>query len=382
MKAKSIKGKSAEEIQLELKQSMADGFKPTLAIVFISVMQNRQAITALLDAADIQIFGATTAGEFIDGEIEHGTIAILLIDINPSYFQVLLEEYHEKDIQLVSSQMAKKALATFPNPAFIIAHGVIIPGEFASAENIIRGIETIMGAGATIWGGVAGDDKRFTESFVFSNKQSSNKGIIMLVFDADKVTVKGQAASGWKAVGTEKVITRAEKNWIHELDHQPATDLVLKFLGMKIGGEEAESFSPALTVFSLQRRTGAPVMRTSGFFNLHNKSIAIDGQISEGEKLRLTLPPDFEMIDEVTQEATQFQKNEMPEADAMIMFSCIGRESEFGPLVSDEINGIKNALGAPMAGFFSYGEFGRATNGNNEYHNMTCCWVALKEKIK
>jgi hypothetical protein len=26
------------------------------------------------------------------------------------------------------------------------------------------------------------------------------------------------------------------------------------------------------------------------------------------------------------------------------------------------------------------GEFGRATNGNNEFHNLTCCWVALKEK--
>lgn len=25
-------------------------------------------------------------------------------------------------------------------------------------------------------------------------------------------------------------------------------------------------------------------------------------------------------------------------------------------------------------------EFGRATNGNNAFHNQTCCWVALKEK--
>ena len=32
MKAKSIKGKSTEEIKAALTQSMADGFKPTLAI--------------------------------------------------------------------------------------------------------------------------------------------------------------------------------------------------------------------------------------------------------------------------------------------------------------------------------------------------------------
>jgi len=33
-----------------------------------------------------------------------------------------------------------------------------------------------------------------------------------------------------------------------------------------------------------------------------------------------------------------------------------------------------------MAGFFAYGEFGRTHSGNNEFHNNTCCWVALKEK--
>jgi len=37
MKAKSIKGKSTEEIKTALEQSIADGFKPTLAVVFLSV---------------------------------------------------------------------------------------------------------------------------------------------------------------------------------------------------------------------------------------------------------------------------------------------------------------------------------------------------------
>jgi hypothetical protein len=33
-----------------------------------------------------------------------------------------------------------------------------------------------------------------------------------------------------------------------------------------------------------------------------------------------------------------------------------------------------------MAGFFTYGEFERAKNGNQHYHSTACCWVALKEK--
>jgi len=43
MKAKSIKGTSAEEIKTALQQSMSDGYQPTLAFVFLSVKQDIDA---------------------------------------------------------------------------------------------------------------------------------------------------------------------------------------------------------------------------------------------------------------------------------------------------------------------------------------------------
>ena len=88
MKAKSIKGKSPEEIQAALKQSISDGFKPTLAVVFLSMSQDRKAICEILDAKDITIFGATTHGEFIDENLGKGSVAILLLDMNPSSFTI------------------------------------------------------------------------------------------------------------------------------------------------------------------------------------------------------------------------------------------------------------------------------------------------------
>jgi len=82
----------------------------------------------------------------------------------------------------------------------------------------------------------------------------------------------------------------------------------------------------------------------------------------------------------VVESSQKLKESELPESDALIMFSCSGRLVELGPMLSKEIDGIRNTLDTPMAGFFTYGEYGRATNGNNEYHNYTCCWVALKEK--
>ena len=115
-------------------------------------------------------------------------------------------------------------------------------------------------------------------------------------------------------------------------------------------------------------------------FDWKNKSIFILGSIKEGDKVRLTLPPDFEVVDEVSKDADRINNEEMPEVDALLMFSCIGRLGQFGPLVGDEIEGVRKVFNVPMAGFFTYGEFGRTKNGNNEFHNNTCCWVALKEK--
>ena len=59
MKAKSIKGNSAEEIKTALDKALSDGYKPTLAIVFISFKQDREVVCDILHNKDIDIIGAT-----------------------------------------------------------------------------------------------------------------------------------------------------------------------------------------------------------------------------------------------------------------------------------------------------------------------------------
>ena len=70
----------------------------------------------------------------------------------------------------------------------------------------------------------------------------------------------------------------------------------------------------------------------------------------------------------------------MPEADAVIVFSCAGRLIALGPLMSKELEGVSDVWNVPMVGFFSNGELARATDGNLEMHNLTSCCVALREK--
>lgn len=379
MQAKSIRGKSPEEIQSALTENMADGFKPTLGFIFLSVKQDRNSICKIFDQNGIQVFGSTTSGEFIDGDISKESIAVLLLDIDKSYFKILFEDYRGKNPRNVAKRLGEFSLKDITNPAFLITtSGLLLDGE-----KVIRGVEDAVGHQVNIWGGKAGDDLIGKETIVFTNNRASNEGILLLALDNDKISVNGRADSGWKAVGTPKAITKSEGLWIYTLDDQPALELMIKFMGYKFQHDEnseivydAKISSPVMLI----REKGDPIIRSQAFINWADKSIMLSGNFSEKDKVRFTLPPDFDVVNEVIKRSQSLKESELPNADALIMFSCSGRLVELGPMLSEEIEGIKNIYNKPMAGYFTYGEYGRATNGNNEYHNYTCCWVALKEK--
>jgi small ligand-binding sensory domain FIST len=130
----------------------------------------------------------------------------------------------------------------------------------------------------------------------------------------------------------------------------------------------------------LQREKGDPVMRPGLVIDWTDRSFYCSGTVPQGSKVRFSLPPDFDVMDKVIQGAADLKANEMPEADAVIVFSCAGRILSLGPLMTQELEGIKNVWNVPMAGMFSNAELARATGGSLEMHNLTTCVIALKEK--
>ena len=164
MKAKSIKGKSTEEIQSVLQQSIAGGFKPTLAFVFITNIENADALRSILDKEGIAIFGASTSQKFTEHGIESDDIVALLLDINPAHFKVVLKDYDEAHAYESARQVGEIGKNIFQNPAFIIsAINFKIPGEY-----VIKGLMDAVSKDVTIIGGMAGEMVNFT-GIVFTN---------------------------------------------------------------------------------------------------------------------------------------------------------------------------------------------------------------------
>ncbi|MEO6253194.1 MAG: FIST N-terminal domain-containing protein [Ferruginibacter sp.] len=380
MNARSINGRSTGEIKTALEESMAGNFKPTLAFVFMSVKQNREEICELLNKQGISIFGATTSGEFISPEITAGGTSIMLLDIDPAHYEMLFRETAESSAYEVSKELGIEGRKIFSNPAFIIAAGWL----HTDGEQIVAGIEEGIGANATIFGGIAGDDLALREPFVFTYGKSSTTGLVALIVDEDKVRIKGIATCGWKPIGITKTITKSIGNVVYTIDDKPALDLVIKYLGLTMDSESTASNTVvslgAYYPLQLERENAPAVMRTTMFGNVEDRSLICAGNVPQGSKVRFSLPPDFDVIDTVVDECIELKQEDQPEADAVIIFSCISRYLSFGVLTSNEIERVQHVWNAPMAGFFCYGEFGRSKNGKHEFHNNTCCVVTLKEK--
>lgn len=382
MKAKTIQAASPEQLASALTENLSDEFRPTLALVFLSVKQDREAVCELLDRHHLAVFGATTAGEFIGGELGEGSITVMLLNLDPAYFQIRFVPIGDQDLTQVAQELGREGKEIFSNPAFLISYS----GLYMDGETIVRGIEETAGETAILFGGMAGDDLTWSGPCVFTCGKTSDKAIIAIVIDGDKITLRGHASSGWKPVGTERTVTRSEGSVVYTIDDEPALDVVMKFLG--INPETPNELNDALIKMGayfpilMLRQDGALVVRTTMFANVGERSLKFSGNIPQGVKFRFSMPPDFDVVDDVIAQSGEIKKSYLPQADALVMFSCVARHMTLGPMISEEIEGLKRLWGAPLIGFFSYGEIGKTVNGKNEFHNNTCCLVALKENDK
>lgn len=285
MRAKSIKGKSTAAISSAIEESLKDGFKPTLAICFVSIKQDRTAICKLLDEAGIAIFGSSTNGEFTDEETENGSAAILLLDINKNYFQIYFEEYPQKNYREITNAVARKAKEKFSNPAFFIAGSHME----TDAEGLLFGFEDIVGKDVNVYGCMAGDDFTFADQFVFTNGHESSRGMVCIALDEDKIMIRGVATCGWRAVGTVRTVTKSTGNHVYTVDDIPVLDITTKYGGLENVSPDNEGLLLEIAAnfpLQLQREKGDPVMRPGLVIDWNDHSFYCSGSVPQGSKVR------------------------------------------------------------------------------------------------
>jgi hypothetical protein len=386
MIAKSIKGKTPEEIKSALSEIMVDEFKPALAIVFMSIKQDRKAVCEMLNQKGIDVIGATSSGEFINGYQSGGETVIMLLDINKNDYCILFEDIGERSLEDATSHMVRNAFQKFEKPAFILLSTLIrSDGTLLDGEGMVQYIEKLAGPDITMFGGMAGDDTSFTGTWIFTHDHSTDYGMAALVLNEAKIELKGLAFSGWKPVGVFRTATKTEGNLIFTIDNRLALEMYLHYLGHKESSEDDQiDFFEKVGVhypFQIERENREPKMCNPIGYDKEKQALICESDVVQGSRLRFSTPPDFDIIDTVIKKASELKNETQAEADALLIFSCAGRLSALGPMAQEENEGLCRVWNTPMAGFYTYGEFGKGLNGKHEFHSTTCSWVALKEKL-
>jgi hypothetical protein len=360
----------------ELRSSPSSPFASTLAIVFASVAHDMAEIARAFSDAGIDVFGASSAGEIVGSggasdidRIRERSIVALLLDVDRSAYGIRLVEQDGRSSYELGAAAGRWARAMFDRGPIL----VLAPGLSHDGEQVVRGLQSEAGRDTPIFGGLAGDDLRFTETYVFTGRKVSSKGVLVIAFNGDRVTLHGIASSGWVAVGPEKTVTKAEGNIVHTIDGVEALDVYKEYLGLS---SDTDLIIPE---YPLQvQKEGYSVLRAALTTVPETRSLVYAGTIPEGAKVRFSCSPGVEITDHALSEVRAF-RDRVPRAAALILFSCKGRHMALGPLAEDEVGPIQQLWNAPMVGLYAYGEIGTNAVGATDFHNETCVVVALNE---
>ena len=377
MKSKLISVFDINNLILEIDKNIKDDINPSFAIIYISSIYDVRRLVSKLNKYDFIVLGSTTAGEVFAnddlgvGELEE-SITCMLIETNPEALAFKTISIDGDDYSRVGKQVGRWAKNKFKDVSIITATSGLGFDNDAYTQGIIS--EDI----EYVFGGSAGDDLKLQETFVFSKDNFSNKGILALAIDRDKIDIIGARGFGWTGIGKEKTVTKANGNIVYEIDNKPAVEFYAKYLDiehMNVADIPAIGLEYPLEV---TMRDGQVVYRA--VLGVSDGALIFAGHVKEKSKVRISAPQGKSIINYVKESIEKIQKeNDDFQADLALVFPCISRKSSLGSMAKEEIKIAYETIKAPIIGAYVYGEIG-AFPGGYCFHNETFVTALLREK--
>jgi len=379
MKSILIHAYSINDLTQQINSEISKGFTATLAFVYTSPRYNIRKLVVELNNYPFLVFGSTTVGEIYADE-KHGvkekeeSIICMLLDIDPSAVALRLLQVEQTQYYEVGEQVSQWAKKQFANPAIItVTSGLDFDNDAYTQGIVSDGVEYA-------FGGAAGDDLILKDTFVFSKENFSNHGVIVLALDRNKINIIGARAFGWTGIGKERIVTKADRNIVYEIDGKRAIDFYKKYLNITSDDMPQIGIEYPLEVIM---RNGQVVYRAVLDINEESGALVFAGHVEEKSKVRLSSAKGKSIIKYVGQsvdDALAKEKNFKPEI--ALIFPCCSRKQVLGDLVIEEIEGVYNSAKVPIIGFFAYGEIAAFPDGGNAFHNETFVTALLSEKEK
>jgi len=322
--------------------------------------QGKAVLQEIGDIILTQIPHAICIGTTTDGEIFGEAITTLRTVISISIFEqtfIKTAYANNEDSFQCGVNIASDLVSS--NTKLLI---LFSDGTRMNAEEFLKGVESY-NATIPICGGMAGDNGKFEQTYISSQKTLLGEGVVGVSLNSDVLHVATDYKFDWKPIGLKHTITKVTENRVYLIDGMKAAEFYDKYLG--------GNFSQ--TEFPLILEKHGVTMARAVIAKHDDGSLSYSGNFSEGDKVRIG----FGDAESLMKDPIDVLENlHTINAETYYVFSCMARRRFMPFLIKLGIGSFSKT--AATSGFFTYSEFYHQ-NGHNKLLNQTLTVVALSE---
>lgn len=351
---------------------------PEVVLLFASISYDPgfsdffEALQDVLCSPSTIVFGGTGDGVYeTSGAENYGVSALGISSDGKVAWSVAFQEGVGADSFEAARECARKALESCSIPDCF--RMVLADGTQADGHAIVNGIAAEIPG--PFFGGLTGDDRKFTSSKVFLNGREYEDVVAMLT-GCGQIRFAVNAASGWTPFGNEGVVEDNSGCEIRTISGLPAQ----QFMAREIGKPLWESDLGIVTLAAYQPGSAEHFfLRTSAQLHPDSGAVTTFGSVEKGSTVRVCSASREDVVrgvqdcmDGLAPETLGFSPS------AAIIISCVGRKWLMSDRGERELEILQQKLGAsvPLAGFPSLGEISPFRHEGGSYtavsfHNVT-----------
>lgn len=352
-----------------------------LLVVFCSDSHDLAAVSRQVceRSGGAPLIGCSTAGEIAtDGP---GDAGVVVTALGGDGFSVAtgIATGASRDLRAAGATAARCMSSVEDRPHRVLL--MLTDGLAGDQQQIVRGAYQVLGAGVPLVGGCAGDDLKMSRTFQLYGGQVVTDAVVAAGIASDAPMGIG-VRHGWRRVGEPMLVTRSGGNRVYTLDDEPALDVYLGRLGLAgqapMDGTRLAAIAQTHPL-GLSRRIGEEQVRFISGGDFEERSLTCIAEVPQGG-LAWMMEGDVQSVLAAAEGACQ---DSLAALDGrpplgLLAFNCIARRGVLGDdgIVREIARVSANAEGAPVAGFYTYGEIAR-TFGVSGFHNQTLVILAI-----
>jgi nitrogen-specific signal transduction histidine kinase len=307
-------------------------------------------------------------GTTTDGEIENRNIHTKHIIISITVFEsTTIKSAYAHEVQSFANgeKLAKELIGD--DTKLLIA---FTDGTTTNGEEFLKGIQSV-DSKVIVAGGMAGDNGNFVQTYISCGDLVLDQGAVGVSLNSQKLSVYNDYSFNWSPIGIGHRIDKVEGNRVYLIDGMKPVAFYSKYLG-----EDVADLLPATGIeFPLIIERNSIQIARAVISKHSDGSLSFAGNLQEGDIVRLGFG-NAQMI--MKNSSLVLQKFTDIKIESFFIYSCMARRRYMPDIIQVEIEPFAKV--APVAGFFTYGEFFHTNStGKNELLNQTLTVVALSE---